>query len=178
MTEHERAVALYTFLREFTQLRTKTIRDISRYEQDGQIIWATDIPREHGCDCIAWHRDAPDAFGGDASDEVWLEIRKPRLSPPPEPPEAVHAWVRREQLDDSSLDLPELRPTLLREFADGPPIKLADHPELQEAWDDYIQDHWWPWAEEDRREQAVQKVYTDLFSRYCQIELVTDRMVQ
>ena len=37
---------------------------------------------------------------------------------------------------------------------------------MQAAWDDYIEDHWWPWAEQDRREQAVQKVYTDLFSMF------------
>ena len=166
MTERERAVALYTFLKEFTQLRTKTIRDISRYEQDGQVIWAADIPREPGCDCIAWHRDAPDASGGDASDEVWLAIRRPRLTQPPKPPESLQAWVQREQLDDSSLELPELWPTLLGESAKDPPIKLADHPEVQKAWDDYIEDHWWPWAEQDRREQAVQMVYTDLFSMF------------
>lgn len=44
MTERDRTIALYTFLKEFVQLRTKTIRDISRYEQDGQVIWAADIP--------------------------------------------------------------------------------------------------------------------------------------
>lgn len=53
MTERDRTIALYTFLKEFVQLRTKTIRNISRYEQDGQVIWAADIPREDGCHCIA-----------------------------------------------------------------------------------------------------------------------------
>ena len=52
MTERDRTIALYTFLREFVQLRTKTVRDISRYEQDGQVIWAADIPREHGCHAL------------------------------------------------------------------------------------------------------------------------------
>ena len=175
MTEREQAVALYTFLKEFVQLRTKTIRDISSYERDGQVIWTADIPREQGCDCIAWHRDASGASGDDASDEVWLEIRKPRLTQPPEPPELVHAWVQREQLNDSSLDLPELRPTLLGESAEDPPLRLADHPEVQEAWDDYIEDKWWVWAERDRREQAVQKVYTDLFSIYQRQQRLVSR---
>ena len=26
--------------------------------------------------------------------------------------------------------------------------------------------HWWPWAEADRRVQAIQRVYTQLFSIY------------
>ena len=47
MKERESAVALYTFLREFAQLRTRTIRDVDAYEQ---VIWASDIPRQQGCD--------------------------------------------------------------------------------------------------------------------------------
>ena len=100
MTDRERAVALYTFLKEFAQLRTRTVRDIYQYEQ---VIWAIDVPREPGCDSIAWHREALEA-----SDEVWLEIRKPRLTRPPEPPAVVSDWVRSGHLDDSSRDLPEL----------------------------------------------------------------------
>ena len=146
------------------QLRTKTIRQISSYERDGQVIWISELPREPGCDCIAWHRDAHDAHGTDASDEVWLEIRRPQLTPPPEPPEEVSTWVRRDQIEDSSLELPELWPTLPRESPEDTTARLDDYPEIQDAWDAYIEDHWWPWAEQDRREQAVQEVYTDLFS--------------
>ena len=167
MTERDRAIALYTFLKEFVQLRTKTIRDIARYEQDGEVIWAADIPRERGCHCIAWHRNTPDASDGDAPDapdEVWVELRKPRLTRPPEPPESVHPWVRREQLDDSSLERPELFPDLPGESDEDPVIELDDHPEVQDAWDAYIEGRWRLWAEQDRRERAVQSVYTDLFS--------------
>ena len=159
MTERERALALYTFLQGFVQLRTKTIRDISRYEQDGQVIWAADIPREHGCHCVAWHRDTPEASGDDAPDEVWIEIRKPHPTRPPEPPEPVRAWVRREQLADSSLELPELFPAIPGKSPDDPQIRLEDHPEVEKAWDAYIVGHWWPWAEEDLREQALRDVY-------------------
>ena len=353
VTDRESAIALYSFLKEFAQLRTSTIFDVSRYEQ---VIWAADVPRESGCDCIAWRRGAPDGSGGNGSDEVWLEIRKPSLTQPPEPPESVRPWVQPDQIRNSSLDLPELRPTLvakpdpttivfqdqpgiaskrlriahelckrlmwgegrhtfpdfagrfmtmwgdrpgadsirsdLREWyelargaappwqgemsspaeidqwyqqqegtdvsgdrdegatgeeprgvpptgrereaegvprrpepggeeavrptdearrrgrepegdgerggdradrgrgreaearrggepdvsnrAFGPgelnaspsPVRLEDHPEVRQAWDAYIEDKWWPWAERDRREQDVQRVYTDLFSMY------------
>ena len=158
VTERENAVALYTFLKEFAQLRTRTIRDIDSYEQ---VIWTADVPREDGCDCIAWHRDADGA-----SDEIWLEIRKPRLTRPPEPPESVSAWVRRDQLADSSLDIPELYTTSPGESVDDLPLRLEDHPEVEDAWDTYVEDHWWTWAERDRREQEVQTIYTDLFAMY------------
>ena len=158
MTDRERAIALYTFLKEFAQLRTRTIRDISQYEQ---VIWAGDIPREPGCDSIAWHREAPEAL-----DDVWLEIRKPRLTRPPEPPAVVRDWVRWGQWDDSSLELPELYEILLGESPENPPLRLEDHPEVRAEWDTYIEDRWWPWAEQDRREQAVQAVYAELFSMF------------
>jgi very-short-patch-repair endonuclease len=45
-------------------------------------------------------------------------------------------------------------------------LKLEDCPEVKSLWEQYVQDKWWPWAEEDRRLQTVQKVYTDLFSIY------------
>ena len=45
MSERERAVALYTFLREFAQLRTRTVRDVDAYEQ---VIWVSDIPQQPG----------------------------------------------------------------------------------------------------------------------------------
>ena len=158
MSERESAVALYTFLREFAQLRTKTVRDVDAYEQ---VIWAFDIPRQQGCDCIAWHRDVDYA-----SDKPWLEVRRPRLNAPPEPPELAQNWVRREQLNDSSLDIPLLYTALAGESAEAPPLSLEGHPEVQAAWDTYIAEHWWSWAEEDRREQAVRNVYTDLFSMF------------
>ena len=158
MTDREGAIALYTFLQEFVQLRTRTVREVSQYEQ---VIWAADVPREPGCDSIAWHREEPET-----PEEVWLEIRKPRLTRPPEPPELARDWVRPGQLDDSGLDLPELYETILGESPEDPPLRLEDHPEVEAAWDTYITDRWWHWAEQDRREQAVQGVYAELFSMF------------
>ena len=158
MTDREGAIALYTFLKEFAQLRTRTIRDISAYEQ---VIWAADVPREPGCDCIAWHREASDAAG-----ETWLELRKPRLTRPPEPPALVNGWVRLDQLSDSTLDFPVLYETLLGKAPDDPPLRLEDRPEVQEAWGTYVENRWWPWAERDRRERKVQTTYTELFAMF------------
>ena len=79
MTDRANAVALYRFLAEFTQLRTKVIRDIASYEQDGQVIWSADVPREPDCDCIAWRHNPDGTPGGDVSAERWIEIRRPQL---------------------------------------------------------------------------------------------------
>lgn len=166
VTETDRAVGLFTFLGEFVRLRTKTIRDISHYAKDGQVIWAADIPKEHGCSCIAWHRETAEESVDGSTDETWIEIRKPCLKRPPEPPESVHKWVRPEQLGDSSLAVPELFLSILGESVDDPSISLADNPDVQRDWDDYIEHHWWPWAERDRRERTILHVYTNLYSLF------------
>jgi hypothetical protein len=67
----DRATALYTFLKEFTELRTKTARTLDQYEQ---VLWFSDVPHEAECECAAWHRGQDGEIG-----EVWLAIRQPRL---------------------------------------------------------------------------------------------------
>ncbi len=172
MDDRERAIGLYTFLQEFAQLRTRPVRDVATYARQGAVIWASDIPRERGCECIAWHR--PTAAGDDddeldvvdraSSAETWLKVRRPRVTPPPAPPESLADWARQDQIEDSSLDIPEPSTTIPAEAEDDPPLRIEDHPEVQAAWDEWVQYHWWPWAERDRREQAVLRVYADLFA--------------
>ena len=166
VTETDRAVGLFTFLGEFVRLRTKTIRDISHYAKDGQVIWAADIPKEHGCSCIAWHRDTAEESADGPTEETWIEIRRPCLKPPPEPPESVQKWVRREHLGDSSRESPTLFQSILGESVDDPPSNLVDYLDVQRAWNAYIERYWQPWAEQDRREQTILHVYTDLFSLF------------
>lgn len=69
----DRAIRLFTFLRELTELRTTTVRSLEQYEK---VLWFSDIPREQGCHCIAWG-----PIEDDERSEIWLEIRKPRLKP-------------------------------------------------------------------------------------------------
>ena len=88
------------------------------------------------------------------------------MTPAPEPPDTVGEWVQREQVEDSSLELPELRSTIPGESEDDPPLRIEDHTDAQAAWDAWIEDCWWPWAEQDRRDQAVRRVYADLFAMY------------
>ena len=153
MTERDRAIALYTFLKEFVQLRHQDDPRCFPLRTGRAGHLGRRHSREDGCHCIAWHRNTAEATGGDAPEEVWIELRKPDLTPPPEPPESVRPWVRREQLDDSSLEHPELSPALPGESDEDPPIELDDHPEVQDTWDAYIEGRWRLWAEQDRRER-------------------------
>jgi len=136
------------------------------------LLWFKDIPREPGCHCIAW-RPVED----EVQSEVWLEIKKPRLKPPPKVPEALQPWLDPREVEDSSREFPELRERITVNVPDEAGEdsgveprtvfkELAECPEIMALWEQYVEREWRPWAEEDRRLQAVQKVYTDLFSIY------------
>lgn len=160
----ERAAALYTFLKEFTELRSKTTRTVDQYED---VLWFSDIPREPECECAAWHRGQDDE-----SDEVWLTIRQPRLFPVRKPPADLEPWLSPGQVDDSSLEMPELREEISFPIQDASGEQrferriITEWPAIRAAWERYVEKEWWPWAEADRRAQSVQRVYTQLFSIY------------
>ncbi len=159
-----RSASLYTFLKEFTQLRTNTVRTVDQYED---VLWFSDVPREPECDCAAWHR-GQDREGG----EIWLEVNQPTLLPAPEPSEQLRPWLVLSQVGDSSREIPELREeiSIPGRIEAGEELvfrrRLEDHPEIKQEWESYVETQWWPWAEADRRVQAVQRVYTKLFSIY------------
>ncbi len=157
----DRAIRLFTFLRELTELRTKTIRTSDQYEK---VLWFNNIPREPGCYCVAWR-----AAETEEDREVWVEIRKPRLTPPPKVPDTLEPWLDPRELEDSSREFPDLRERIIvTGESDTQTVfrELAECPDIRPLWERYIEQKWWPWAEEDRRLQTVQKVYSDLFSIY------------
>ncbi len=164
-----RATRLFTFLRELTELQSKTVRTIDQYDK---ALWFKAIPREPGCHCIAW-RPIEDQEESD----VWVEIRKPRLKAPPKVSDALEPWLDPQEVEDSSREFPVLRERIILDVpgeadetdpAEQQTIvrQLEECPEIKSLWETYVQEQWWPWAEEDRRLQGVQKVYTDLFSIY------------
>ena len=155
MADREDAIALCRFLAELVKLREAAVRDISQYEQ---VLWAAHIPRDQGCHSVAWDREE--------RGDVWIEVRKPLREPHPDPPGAVSDWVLPGRLDDSSIELPELSEALPGRSADDPPLLLSDHPDVQTAWDSYIEDRWWPWAERDRHELRVQAAHRQIFEMY------------
>ncbi|MBI4589117.1 MAG: ATP-binding protein [Candidatus Rokubacteria bacterium] len=164
----DRAIRLFTFLRELTELRTKTILSWEQYEQ---VVWFHDIPRESGCHCIAWP-----SVDLDEHAEAWVEVKKPRLKAPPKPPPVVIPWIDVNQIGDSTQGSPQIREQITVEEAskrdDGIEElithvqQLSEHREVWSAWQGYLAEQWTPWAEEDRRLQRVQAVYTDLFTVY------------
>jgi hypothetical protein len=75
----DKAISLFTYLKELSELRTKAIRSWDQYDK---VIWLADVPQEPEFHCGAWFRNP------ETDNEIWIEARKPRpRSAAPDPPE-------------------------------------------------------------------------------------------
>lgn len=156
---------------------TATLRKqrITSYGPADKVLWLAEVPR--------WYDECRSPFLTDKPDDsadFWLEIRKKRMPARPPVPKIVEDWVRAEELDQPDRE-PELRPEITvivkRQVPDpdasqdtestiveeAPELRrLADHPDVQEAWREYLVKKWEPWVQEMRRWQEVQSVYENL----------------
>jgi very-short-patch-repair endonuclease len=163
----EKAVRLVDYLNRLASLRTKLIRDIAEYEK---VLWMSDVPHERDCFTQAWGRE-----GGREPDE-WLEVQNRREPELPAVPAQCRDWVSPPSLRNKT-DLPELLPEISRQIpnpdwredSDQPRTiphteRLEEHPEIQRAWDRYVEDKWLPWEQEHNSWEKVHKVYSALFA--------------
>ena len=166
----DKAIQLFTYLKDLCALRATQVRDFAKYEE---VLWFYDIPKEKYCHCIAWRfGDNSEPSAVDRPD-VWVEIRKPLLKSPPEEPDDLEQWLK-DDITDSSIEEPDLFTEIpvtvepdessLQTYTEV--LSLDDHPDIFELWVDYVEKKWKPWAEEDRRLQRVQTAYNQLFNIY------------
>jgi len=163
----DKAVRLFTYLKELTELRSDVKRSCDEYDQ---VIWWTEIPREKECYCAAWD------IGREAAYDDWIRVERPRRKRPPSPPASLAPWLSEREVSDSSLESPPLKETIVEEVREAgsgsgttPETvvrRLEDWPAISRQWELYVQNHWLPWAQEDRRLLNVQAIYNELFTAY------------
>lgn len=170
MTGNEdKAIRLIEYLTRLASLRTKIIRDVSHYSQT---LWLHEIPKEKGCFTQAWGPDE------EYDQDIWIEIQTSHEPELPTIPEVCLDWVNRDTLRKTN-DFPELLNEITRQIENPEWEKRADqpqfisqtftlqaHPEVQEAWDRFVEQKWMPWAEEHQKWESVHKVYSALFAIY------------
>jgi len=64
-SQKQKAINLIDYLFWVAQLRTKSVRDYTEYEN---ILWLSDIPQQKGCFTRAWGPDE------DYDSDIWIEI--------------------------------------------------------------------------------------------------------
>jgi hypothetical protein len=165
-TSQSKSIELFTFVREFARLNQKPVVSLDSYVKT---FWLDQIPDEPECSLIGWMD-----LGGDLEEIVvdsWLSVERPELPDPPPVAEELKPWINILQWEDSSTEVPELLTKILNPHWNGDEAEnepeflyLKDNSDLKEAWDDYIETEWWPWAENDRRKARVQECYDELFA--------------
>jgi len=174
-TTRDKAIQLFTYLKELSKLRTTHIKDVAKYDD---VLWFSDIPKEKNCHCVAWQLwDQMDDEREERVD-VWIEVHKPNLKSPPAVPDELEQWIKEDEVSNSTLEEPGLRDTVT--VVSSPDsetgeeqietLSIDDHDGVFEMWMKYSEDKWKPWAEEDRRLQRVQKVYNILYTIYQRSE--------
>lgn len=163
--EQDKAERLFKYLRELSLSKFNIIREIEKYEK---VLWLDDVPNEKECYCVI-NRDSSAAL----ESSVWLQVEKPKVSSYPDVPSKAKPWIKNSQLENSSTELPSLKSRIEsqtesaeRESESIEFWERKDFPELDDIWDEYLLNEWLPWAEEDKRKEKVQQVYSDLFSIY------------
>ena len=181
----DKGIALLKFLKTVSGLRR---RPAPSYRPQDRVLWLADVPRDRP-EC----RSPFLAIGPDESPNYWLQVRKSRPPARPAAPNNVNGWLRPGELDSPTGE-PELlqeRTVLVeREVPDpeAPPDhprtvveevsevrRLSDHPEVEDAWLDYLVNRWEPWAEEMRDWQVAYDAYEDVDAMRRRLEEAEER---
>lgn len=167
-TRQKKAVQLFTFVREFARLNTTPVESLDSYIKT---FWLDEIPEEAECSFVGL--TGPDDDGVETVIENWLTVERPERPDPPAVNEDLIPWLNERQWQDSSIEVPELLPRILNPYWDDEDpdahpqfLDLEDYSHIQDAWDDYVETEWWPWAEVDRRKAHVQFCYDELFAMH------------
>jgi very-short-patch-repair endonuclease len=176
----ERAIRLFTYLRELAKLKTTVTRDLSAYDE---VVWFHDVPEYKSCFSVLSSRESDKP-----QDDIWLEVRKVAEPKKPPMPSLCLRWVE-DSPESDPLGEPHLRneipANIIPNLNSNPESqdtlssdrfeRLTDNPEVSEEWQRYIQDSWLPWSEVYRRWKAIDHLYFQLFSIYQQLKKLGER---
>ena len=171
----KRAINLFKYLRELTKLSSKVVRNIDEYDN---VLYFSDVPNEKECFTPAW------GIKQQGKEDIWLEVKKPKLQSFPSVPGELKPWVKKADLENAT-DIPNLFSRIpvpeseTNENYNGTEIEsnddqltqfleLDDYPHLTELWEKYLEEKWLPWAEEHTRIKTVQQAYQKLHAIYQQ----------
>lgn len=168
--ERDKAIRLFTYLKDLCALRTTQVRNVKAFDQ---VFWLTDLPHHKLCRSGIWRLTDPSSSTTDQHVDAWIEIRKPALKSPPELPDELEAWIKDEELTDSSLSEPGLYEqiplsALVVDSDNTDPnvlVSINNYPHIIDKWVNYVE-QWKSWAVEDRELQRVQKAYNQIFNIY------------
>lgn len=163
----DKVVRLIEYLIRLADVHRRYVKDIANYNQ---VLWLHDIPKHKGCFTPAW------GSSEEYDESVWLEIQCRHEPPLPKIPNVCRDWVNTEALYIKT-DVPLLNETFNQQienpnWSEGSDQaqfllqteKLGDYPDVMKKWEQYIKQKWKPWREDHNQWEAIQKVYSQLFT--------------
>ncbi len=162
---------LFQFLREFNLSKTRPQLNISSYKQ---VLWFDEVPKEKECYVVTRSIQAENNHYN-----KWIEIKKPKRNPYPIPPKEIKPWLEERVLNQYTKE-PQLFSYIIPEPKEGfiehknfeqaeeekEKVFLKDCPEVKNTFEDYIKEKWHPWSQEEKRLEAVLKVYNRFYEMY------------
>ena len=154
---------VFTYLENLERLDRKPVFDIGSHK--AMAVYehqALDMP---GVDC--WADENPG--------EAWFRIKRLQPTHPPSPSDTLTDWI---DLQKNPFKTPILRPTIVVAASDSSADKediqmqnesativlhLDDAPDVQTAFDAYLDNQWTPWSEQEKLRRSTINLYEELF---------------
>lgn len=150
--EIKRVATLFEYIREIVKIGSKPIRDVHDY-RDEFLMFPHDFPSHNS---IIF-------FNSEDKNFPWITIRKIDKQPPPKPPEII-----RDLVDFS--ENPDVKPTLRiinnYETNEETPVNQTNK---KDFFNQFI-DKWILWAEETKKRDNIQKIFTRFFHLYTRLK--------
>ena len=145
--EADRARRLFLYLRDLSELRSKSVKDLVDYQN---VVWLNDLPSgPHG-----WSLFDETPAGADS--EVWLEVDRVQLPKVPQPPDSLNGWMRLSDLARADLDEPGL--------IDSEELEAEIPIGVESSYQEYLDQEWRPWHRHYLDVKPAYDFYTTLFS--------------
>jgi len=169
--ERGRVLNLIDYLIKIAEHRTPIVRNVETYDH---LLWLSDIPKLRGCYTQVWGAEE-----GHEQDS-WIEIQNQPEPMLPLVPTICKDWVDHPTLRNKQ-DLPQLRDSIVKAMpnpkweqgSDLPQMidetkNIADHLDVQYAWDNYIEKRWINWVDRHDDWEKIHRPYSKLFQIYQQ----------
>lgn len=160
------AIRLAKYLRELVKLRVPAVYNVDNYAKDGAVIWFHSLPAHPDCRFVGRGDFEP------GQDDVWLEVRRQKVSSPPQPNATLARWIHPEDMENLWTDLPPLLsqiegplPPGASEGADPPMLRYEEFPELPLLFSQFASE-WMDWKSQSGLSAHVQSLYAKLFDLY------------
>ncbi len=171
----DKYLQIFNYLREFSQISSKPVRDIEKSEtQYPEISWLGDLPQHPLIECITF----PDF---DKESDYLIKVTKPKEKPI-EPKFQTQHYNFSDWLVESSLVDEKNGPKLYEKIVkDNETLYLSDYPEVKNEFQEYISTNWHEELVKYKEEYEIYKsklldynrlndIYKQFFSIYNKAE--------